>query len=103
MENPVRLIQPKTKIYSMAIHLKTIKRIASCAKEGQVDSEKINTLADVAADCLLNILELLPDVIDLKTDIREEEDVVNVSSMEELEEVRKELLGQKPPEGTKMH
>ena len=42
-------------------------------------------------------------MIDLKTDIREEEDVVNVSSMEELEEVRKELLGQKPPEGTKMH
>ena len=103
MKNPFRLVQPKTKMYSMAVNLKTIKRIASCAKEGQVDLEKINALADVAADCLLNILELLPDVIDMKIDIREDEDVVNVSSMEELEDVWKELLEQKPPEGTKMH
>lgn len=103
MENPVRLIQPKGKMYSMAVNLKTIKRVAGYAKEGQLDLEKINQLADVASDCLAELCDLLPDVVDMKTDVREDKNVICVSSTEELEEIQKEMAGEKPPSGTQIH
>lgn len=103
MENPFRLVQPKTKMYSMAVNLKTIKRIAGYAKEGQLDLDRVNQLADVASDCLAELCDLIPDIVDMKVDIRDEKDVVTANSDEELEEMQKEMAGEKPPEGTAIH
>jgi len=111
MGQTVSLTQPKNKIYSLAMNLQQLRRIFANAKDGQyvgVDNGKgkefIDQLVEKAAASLAALLVVLPDGLELEVeDIRELDNVIVASSMEEAQEKIDNMEHKLPPKGTKIH
>jgi len=102
----VTLKQPKDRIYSLAVNLHQLRRVFNAAKEGQltVDKEELDNMLDETAGKLAVLLAIMPDELELVVDdIRELDNVIVASSMEDAQERIDNMEHEMPPAGTKIH